>query len=183
MPFDIIETYKKNDGQKIHIKMTFADSWQAIKYDAEKEGAYNSTYHINTLQNVDRKAVDVVAVCPQNVMVLIEVKEESSVNLLHITQKYYDTIAGMVCAWMSGKDELAKISKPVFNSEKPKIQAVLLIVNSTASSDTTKGALSQIAMMAIGDAMQNRLAPLGIKSRVRYLSSPSSEFGWEARRI
>ena len=186
MSFDITETYNNKDGKEIQIKMTFADSWQAIKYDAKEKGAYNSTYHFRTIQNVQRKAVDVVAVRPQNVMVLIEIKEVSSLDSLKITQKYYDTIAGMVCAWISGENELAAVCKSVFNNAKPKIQAVLLVVNSTASSNT-KVAQSRVAMTHIENGMgrkiERKLAPLGINFRVRYLSSPSSEFGWEARRI
>ena len=180
MPFDIIETYKKN-GQKIPIKMTFADSWQAIKYD-------DSTYHKNIIaQDVhNRKAVDVVAVSPKNVMILIEVKEkipDTKDSNREFIQKCYDTIAGMVCAWMAGEDEVVKICKPVFNTEKPKIQVVLLVINPIPPPNTPKDRHKQKSITDIQQQTLNILSALGLISRLRYLSSPSSEFGWEAHRI
>ena len=76
------------------LALGFPKGWLAVKYDAQQDGAHHSTFfERNIKNNFSRKAIDVVAVCPSNTLVFIEVKGLN--NKRDFIEKYHDSAAGL----------------------------------------------------------------------------------------
>ena len=168
------------------LALDFPKGWLAVKYDAQQDGAHHSTFfERNIKNNFSRKAIDVVAVCPSNTLVFIEVKGLS--NKRDFIEKYHDSTAGLFFSWMARDEAISPLCDRVFcqnnsMSKKP-MHAVLLVKD--GNTNETRNNQKKAANNELAGQMRKQLRPLGFTSiKVRYLSDGNKpDYGWKIKKI